>query len=119
MTFDGRITALALVALAGVLVTGPASAQSFACMGRLTLDEETVCANPKLARADEEMAAAYTRLLDILKKVDRAAIPDLRDSQRVFLAERAACGADAACMLDKYEDRYTYLRRRGNTAQNQ
>lgn len=117
MTFDARIFALGL-ALAAALGTGSANAQSFACMGRLTLDEETVCADPKLARADEEMAAAYTRLLDILRKVDRAAIPDLRDGQRDFLAERAACGADAACMLDKYEDRYTYLRRLGNTAQN-
>jgi len=124
MTFDSRIPTLALagalaLALTGALVTGSANAQSFACMGRLTLDEATVCADPRLAAADERMAAAYTRLLDILKKVNRSLIPDVRDGQRDFLARRAACGADAACMLDEYAERYTYLRRLGNTAQNQ
>ena len=118
MTPDPRPFALALLLL-GTLAVAPAEAQSFACMGRLTLDEATVCADPRLAEADERVAAAYTRLLDILRKVDRSAIPAVRDRQRAFLARRAACGADAGCMRDEYDEQFTWLRRYGNSIQNQ
>jgi len=79
---------LAVALLAGGL--GTASAQSFACMGRLTIDETAVCDDAALREADERVAAAYTRLLDILKRADRGFIPEIRRHQRDFLA-RLGC----------------------------
>lgn len=115
-------TMIAVTMLTATLLAGgarSASAQSFACMGRLTIDETAVCDNAALREADERVAAAYTRLLDILKRTDRGFIPEVRNHQRDFLARRAACRADVACIQDAYDDQYTFLRRMGNNAQNQ
>lgn len=119
---DMKKTTIAAAMLTGWLLTGAvgsASAQSFACMGRLSIDELAVCDNASLRDADERVAAAYTRLLDILKRTDRGFIPEVRQHQRDFLAARKACRADVACIQDAYDEQYTFLRRMGNNAQNQ
>lgn len=107
------------LALAATAAIGPASAQSFACIGRLTIDETAVCDNAALRDADERVSAAYTRLLDILKRTNRGLIPEVRRHQRDFLADRAACRADVECIQSAYDEQYTFLRRLGNTAQDQ
>lgn len=108
---------LTVALLAGGIDT--ASAQSFACMGELSIDETTVCDNAALREADERVAAAYTRLLDILKRADRGFIPEVRRHQRDFLARRKACRADVACIQDAYDEQYTFLRRMGNNVLSQ
>ncbi len=102
--FISLTIALALAALP--LAAGPGRAQSFDCSKATAADEHAVCASPTLSRLDDKMARAY-------QGAKRCAMMGMQgvltDSQRQFLADRAACGADEACLTRTYKAQIEYL----------
>ncbi|WP_336488671.1 lysozyme inhibitor LprI family protein [Methylobacterium nigriterrae] len=96
-------TALVFAALGA----GPARAASFPCEKAEAPDEQAVCANRSLNDLDVEMAVRFEILKDLLPMGGRG---KLRDDQEAWLAERRACGADAACLCQAYEARLKVLR---------
>lgn len=90
-----RLSALAvIVALhGGAQAASPAPRPSFDCARAGSAVERAICADPRLARADAELAQAYRRALAGL---DAPAAAALRDEQRWFLEIRDARYADAA-----------------------
>ncbi|WP_108661988.1 lysozyme inhibitor LprI family protein [Acuticoccus kandeliae] len=96
--------------LAGVLVAaalaGPAMAQSFDCAAAATADEKAICQSGALSALDDEMAALFQ---DIESHAMMGVSGETRDSQRAFLTERAACGANDACLTKLYHARIAEL----------
>lgn len=96
---------LAFTALAATLFTpvALAGAPSFDCAKAVSDTEKLICANADLAAADSALTGTYRALL--------AAHPDqaasLKESQRSFLKERAAClkTTGTACLLVRYRER--------------
>ena len=90
------LTALSLLGMATVVgsASGQAPGPSFDCAKARTVTERLICAEPELAKADREMAAAY-----------RQALASLRDAK-----DRETLGRDQvewlkgrgeACFLDE------------------
>ena len=109
----GAALALTLVAPAGA---GAVAVKSFSCEMAHTADEKAVCRSPWLRRLDSIMADQYAALKAYLRR-RRPARPDwaarwegrLRDGQRVFVAARARCAAQEACIGALYEQRIMEL----------
>lgn len=97
----------AVLALA-LFSAAPAAAASFACTGALKPDEAAVCAHRDLSNADVKMDTLYTTLARLVGMGQRG---DLMDAQRAFLARRAACGDDLACLRSAYHGRIGELER--------
>lgn len=87
-------------AIAMLLLPLCAHAASFACTKANSAAEKAVCADDRLSRLDSELGKAYAQALGAA--ADPAA---LRSSQRTWLKERDACGADPACLRHSYEGR--------------
>ncbi|WP_416462144.1 lysozyme inhibitor LprI family protein [Rubrivivax gelatinosus] len=81
-----------------------AAQPGFDCQRARTAVERLVCSDADLARADARMSAAYTALA-LRWDEDRS----LRRTQRRWLRERNACGADAACVAAAYAAHNTVL----------
>jgi len=99
-----------LVAAAWLAAVGPdaARAASFDCTKPAAADERAVCASRMLSDEDVRMVT----LFDVaVKLVGMGVRGDLRDQQRAFLAARASCGADAACIAGLYEQRVASLQK--------
>lgn len=83
-----------IVAMHGAAqATSPAPRPSFDCARASSEVERAICADPRLARADAELAQVYRRTLADL---DTPAAAALRHEQRWFLEVRDARYADAA-----------------------
>jgi uncharacterized protein len=98
---------LALAACACLASADISQAASFDC-GRARLpDEKAICADRGLSELDVEMAALYGVRMQIpmLMGAKGAA----QDEQRAFLAARATCGANVACIRQAYERRNSVL----------
>ena len=80
-----------------------AQAASFDCSKAHAPDEKAICRSPVLSDLDLTMATLYgVRLkLPMLMGARGAA----QDEQHQFLIDRAACGANAACIGAKYQQR--------------
>ncbi len=93
-------------ALFAILAASPTLAQSYDCSKAMAADEKAVCNSPRLSALDKEMAKLY-------QDIERCALMgtrgDVQGSQRDFMAERAACGADDACLVKLYSDRVAAL----------
>ncbi|HEY0835885.1 MAG TPA: lysozyme inhibitor LprI family protein [Azospirillum sp.] len=93
-----------------LLATGAArSAPSFDCKAVGTPVEKAICADPKLAAADQELADAYKHLVGLL---DAGAKDTLRAEQRAWLGQRNQCtGAPnlGACLADTLHARWQAL----------
>lgn len=96
------------LAAALVLAASGALAQSFDCGGDLKPDERAVCDSGHLSALDDEMSALYR---DIESRALMGVAGETRDSQRRFLSERAACGADRRCIRRLYDRRIEELKR--------
>lgn len=103
-----------LCAATGVLILAigafhaPAQAASFDCSKARTADERAVCADPALSALDSEMGAlwfSYSRF-----ELMMGAAGARRDDARDFLAARAKCGADTACLATLYRQRNATLK---------
>ncbi|MEX6507909.1 lysozyme inhibitor LprI family protein [Jiella sp. M17.18] len=82
---------------AGLVVAGSAHAASFNCAKAATPDEKAVCGDLLLSDLDSRLGKDYTALK---KKSDLASA--VKDISRSFLADRASCGSDKACILSTY-----------------
>lgn len=89
-----------LAALAVLLLPLCAHAASFACAKAGSAVEKAVCADERLSRLDSDLGKAYAQA--VATTTDPAA---LRATQRAWLKERDACGADATCLRQSYERR--------------
>lgn len=88
------------------LLATPAAGQSFDCAKASTADEKAVCASPRLSALDSEMGNLYDEIRRCALMGTRG---DVTDSQRAFMAKRAACGADDACLVKLYSARVAEL----------
>jgi uncharacterized protein len=89
-----RMSALVVIVAmhAAAQAASPAPQPSFDCARASSEVERAICADPRLARADAELARVYRRTLADL---DAPAAAALRDEQRWFLQLRDARYADA------------------------
>lgn len=95
-----------LVLAASLLAVAPAGAASFDCAAARAADETAICGNCELAQLDVKMATLY----DVLTRlVGMGARGDIRDAQAAWLRQRAACGAETACLVQAYRTRIGLL----------
>ena len=100
--------ALAAIFLGLALVPAPAPAASFDCARATRADEIAVCRNPQLSALDSEMSGlwyAYSRVPMLM-----GGNGTRMDMAHEFLARRAACGRNIACLAAVYRDRIRDLR---------
>jgi len=101
-----------------VLLLWPAAvpAASIDCARAAGPSEKAICADRPLVRLDAEVAREFSRLLeDVSEAAGTAASPAvaaLRDSQRAWLRQRDACGADAGCLAREYRRRLAVFARK-------
>jgi uncharacterized protein len=79
---------------------------SFDCAHKSAPDEITICGDAALARFDGVLGALYAAAGERLDDSQKAA---LRDSQRAWMRQRAACGSDAGCIETLYSERIPQL----------
>jgi uncharacterized protein len=84
---------LAALVLLSVPATALAQGPSFDCARASTPDEAAICADPQLSELDRLIASAYARAHSFRPRIAQA-------MARNGLANRRACGADRACILD-------------------
>lgn len=82
------------------LTTPSAGRASFNCNRASTLVERLICADPKLADLDRQMASLYAER--------RRAQPGSGEEQLAWIAGRNRC-PDAACLYDVYQSRIDQL----------
>lgn len=78
----------------------PAVAASFDCSKAVQPDERAICADPNLSNEDEQLAALYAKLLQLMKGEKRQ---ELVDTQRKWLQTRAGCGSDGVCIQSAFD----------------
>lgn len=94
--------------LLAACATAPARAASFDCAKAQAPDERAVCADPALSALDSEMGGlwfAYSRIPLLM-----GANGVRQDDAHAFLAARATCGADKACLTALYRQRIATLK---------
>ena len=99
---------LITLCLAAAASATPAAAASFNCAKAAAPDEIAVCADPGLSELDSEMGAlwfAYSQVPMLMGMNGNR-----QDEARAFLAGRAACGANAACLRQAYVARIGALK---------
>lgn len=100
------VIGLVIAVAAGPALTGKAEAASFDCGAARAADEIAICRSQALSDLDVRMATTYGILIRLVAMGQRGM---LQDGQRAFLASRAACGADTACIAAAYRDRLAIL----------
>ena len=87
-----------------VLSTAPAAAFGIPidCSKASTSNERTICADPFLLQADARLDTLYDVSSRMVAMGTRG---DLIDSQRAWIREREACGADKNCIRAAYAKR--------------
>lgn len=103
----------ASVVLLGLLCTSPAFAASFDCAHATTLNEKAICASPRLSQLDDQLAAAYAKLLATVPAETRVL---LRKNELDWLHSvgdgcPANVGLEALgdCLADQWEKRIRSL----------
>lgn len=95
------VVVLALVAASPVFAQG---GPSFDCAKADNTIDRAICRNGELAKADREMAAAYTALLDRLSGAAKDAL--IKDQVGWIANRNRACRADPASIEDCLKNRY-------------
>ena len=108
-----RASILVMAAAVGVagacLLPASAQAASFDCARATKTDEVAVCRNPQLSTLDSEMGGlwyAYSRVPMLMGGTGAR-----MDEAQAFLARRAACGRNIACLTAAYRARIEELHR--------
>ena len=96
--------ALALLFQSATVVQG--QQPSFNCATDTHPDERTICTSSVLSQLDRQMDALYNAARE---SVDGERQLLLRDAQRNWLRQRAACGANANCIAGLYRTRIAQL----------
>ncbi|MGE0239295.1 MAG: lysozyme inhibitor LprI family protein [Parvibaculaceae bacterium] len=91
-----------------VFAASPAQAASFDCAKAAKPDERAICATPDLSALDSEMGGLWFAFskVPMLMGSNGARM----DDAQAFLAQRAQCGEDAACMRPLYRARIETLK---------
>ena len=97
---------LLLALFLGVVSFPAAQAASFDCAKARAADDKAVCASMALSDLDVKMATLFEVATHLVGMGQRGM---LQDDQRQFLKERAACGADSACLTRAYDARIKVL----------
>ena len=100
----------AALGLGALLAVAPAHAHqhghpraSFACAAASLPAERAICADRHLRLTDADTADLYQAAIQQAGKVsDAAAVAYIRQTQREFLQQRNACGADPGCIEGTY-----------------
>jgi len=87
----------------------PAAGPSFDCADASTETEQAICADLHLAELDVALDRAYRAAADTLSRI---AFGVVRVEQARWLAQRDACGSDAACIERAYSERIDAIERR-------
>jgi uncharacterized protein len=80
---------------------------SFNCANNRAPNEVAICNNIALSQLDRQLSDLFVTVRDGLDLNQQAA---LRDTQRNWLRQRAACGADTGCIGRLYRQRIPQLR---------
>lgn len=91
----------------GFVPDGRAQQPSFNCSTSTASDERTICASTALSQLDRQMSDLYSA---VLSRLDAIAQATLREAQRSWLRERAACATNASCITALYQTRISQLR---------
>jgi len=104
-----RTIAAAAIFLALWLCSAPnaLSQPSFNCVTDRAPDEVTICGNTALSQLDRQLGNLYGAVREGLDPNQQQA---LRDTQRIWLRQRSACGRDASCIARLYQERISQLR---------
>jgi uncharacterized protein len=89
-------------------LAAPAFAASFDCGKAAAPDEIAICANPDVSALDSEMGGlwfAYSQIPFLMGMSGNR-----QDEAHAFLATRAACGANVACLTTAYHQRIATLK---------
>ncbi|QRY82452.1 DUF1311 domain-containing protein [Pseudomonas sp. PDNC002] len=86
----------------------PASAASFDCKKAKQADEKAICADRQLSEMDVQVATTYRLLRGLFAMGMRG---NLGDSQLAWLEQRRACGANKACLKQRYQERLDALQK--------
>ncbi|WP_404404124.1 lysozyme inhibitor LprI family protein [Pelagibacterium halotolerans] len=84
------------------ILAGPAAAQSFDCAKASDATETAVCNSDLLSAFDTELAHVYRAALSANNGEGAS---NLRTAQHQWIAQRNACGSDAACIGKAYRER--------------
>lgn len=106
--------AAAVGSIAATLGFGVPAAQAIDCSKAATAVEKMICADPTAAKADNDMAAAYSALAKHLFAPQKKL---LASNQSAWIAERESCtetadtipAAQAACVIDLTTQRRAFL----------
>jgi uncharacterized protein len=79
---------------------------SFDCVTNTGSDERTICASSLLSQLDRQLSDFYLAVRD---RLDARQQVVLRDAQRAWLKQRAACGKNANCIASLYRVRIPQL----------
>lgn len=111
-----RVDASLAAALSGARSVSGGSSQvpsrrgpSFDCVQNTGAMEQMICRDEGLSALDADLGEAW---LGAVARVSASERDNLRSDQRAWLRERAACGLDAACVREKYEERIDVLKAR-------
>jgi uncharacterized protein YecT (DUF1311 family) len=84
----------------------PYAPPSFDCATHFGEDEMAVCRDANLAMLDRRLSELYDR---IFRSLPASRAIALRDEQRSWLRQRAACRSDVSCLNGAYSARITQL----------
>jgi uncharacterized protein len=79
---------------------------SFDCTADTKPVEQAICSDTSLSARDRKLSESYYRLADGLSSGERMA---LRDQQRDWIRRRNACGNQAPCIAQAYDQRIAQL----------
>jgi len=80
---------------------------SFNCKTDTAPDESTICASSALSQLDRQLNDLFVAVRDGLDANQQI---QLRDAERIWLRQRAACGRNASCIAGLYQARIGQLR---------
>lgn len=105
---DSRSIFLSLV-IALQLAPGALQAASFDCAKAQSSTEKMICADPELSKADERMAAGYTKTVGIAASLGADDAKELKQDQRDWLKDATQSCKDRACLALAYKKRIAFF----------
>jgi uncharacterized protein len=104
-----KLAMAAAPAILSLAFAAPSHAQSFNCNYAKTPDEVLICKSAKLSQLDEQLAATYFHLRNILFT---PYAKRLEAEQSAWLRGRLQCGYAMPCVESMYRERLAVLRDR-------
>src|SRR5947209_17737620 len=93
-----------------VIFPCPALAASFDCAKAKSRQERLICSTPSLSKADDIMAAKYTRARSAASKISSEEALDLKADQSGWILQKIQhCTPDITCLSKSYKDRIAFL----------